>query len=71
MKTEAKLLAALRKYDCTTFIITQKISTAMEADQILLLDEGEIIAKGTHDSSNEILCTLPGYIINHNSQRRS
>ena len=50
MKTEAKLLAALRKYDCTTFIITQKISTAMEADQILLLDEGEIIAKGTHDS---------------------
>lgn len=49
MKTEANLLEALKKYECTTFIITQKVTTAMEADQILLLDEGEIIAKGSHD----------------------
>lgn len=50
LKTEANLLRALKKYDCTTFIITQKISTAMEADQILLLSEGEVIAKGNHHS---------------------
>ena len=69
MKTEAKLLTALRKYDCTTFIITQKITTAMEADQIILLDEGEVIANGTHD----ILLKSTDFIelsINHNSQRR-
>ena len=49
LKTEAKLLNALKAYTCTTLIITQKVSTAMEADQILLLDEGELIAKGSHE----------------------
>lgn len=29
-------------------IITQKITTAMKADQILLLEDGELIEKGTH-----------------------
>ncbi|MFJ8246528.1 ABC transporter ATP-binding protein [Peribacillus asahii] len=48
LKTEGKLLHALKGYSCTTLIITQKISTAMEADKILLLDEGELIAIGTH-----------------------
>lgn len=49
LKTEALLLTALKKYTCTTFIITQKISTAMEADQILLLDDGNLLAKGSHE----------------------
>lgn len=49
-RTEAKLLQALKAYTCTTLIITQKISTAMEADQILLLENGRLLAKGTHDS---------------------
>ncbi|WP_313801576.1 ABC transporter ATP-binding protein [Cytobacillus sp.] len=49
-RTEAKLLQALKAYTCTTLIITQKISTAMEADQILLLESGRLLAKGTHDS---------------------
>ncbi|USK70745.1 ABC transporter ATP-binding protein [Peribacillus asahii] len=48
LKTEGKLLHALKGYSCTTLIITQKISTAMEADKILLLDEGELVAIGTH-----------------------
>jgi len=50
MRTEAKLLQALDKFDCTTFIITQKITTAKAADQILLLDEGRLVANGSHDS---------------------
>jgi ATP-binding cassette, subfamily B, multidrug efflux pump len=50
LKTEAKLLEAIKPYNCTTFIITQKISTAKEADTILLLEDGEIIAAGKHDN---------------------
>ncbi|WP_282034362.1 ABC transporter ATP-binding protein [Metabacillus indicus] len=53
LKTEAKLLKALKTYECTTFLITQKISTAMEAEKILLLDEGEILAQGSHDDLME------------------
>ncbi|WP_053365044.1 ABC transporter ATP-binding protein [Bacillus sp. FJAT-27245] len=48
LKTEANLLKALKKYKCTTLIITQKISTAMSADSILLLEDGKIKAAGTH-----------------------
>jgi ATP-binding cassette, subfamily B, multidrug efflux pump len=48
LKTEAKLLKALQGYHCTTLIITQKISTAMEADKILLLEDGELLAQGSH-----------------------
>jgi ATP-binding cassette, subfamily B, multidrug efflux pump len=48
LKTESKLLAALKEYTCTTLIITQKISTAMEADKILLLESGQVLALGKH-----------------------
>ncbi len=48
LKTEQKLLRALKMYSCTTLIITQKVSTAMGADKILLIDEGELMAVGTH-----------------------
>ena len=46
LKTEQKLLRHLKSYSCTTLIITQKVSTAMGADKILLIDEGELIASG-------------------------
>lgn len=49
LKTEAKLLKALKTYKNTTLIITQKISTAMEADKILILDDGKLLASGTHE----------------------
>ncbi|HEY4551936.1 MAG TPA: ABC transporter ATP-binding protein [Bacillaceae bacterium] len=49
MRTESKLLNALEKYRCTIFIITQKITAAIAADHILVLDEGRIEAFGTHD----------------------
>ncbi len=50
LATEARLLQAIEKYKCTMMIITQKISTARKADRILLLDEGEILAIGTHET---------------------
>ncbi|MBU9713616.1 ABC transporter ATP-binding protein [Evansella tamaricis] len=49
VKTERKLLDALNDYQCTTLMITQKMSTTMNADTIILLDEGELLAKGSHD----------------------
>ncbi|MCE7791617.1 ABC transporter ATP-binding protein/permease [Salipaludibacillus sp. CUR1] len=58
VKTEKKLLEALKEYSCTTLMITQKMSTTMNADQILLMEDGTITAKGTHD---ELLSTSPLY----------
>ena len=49
MRTEAALMQALNSFSCTTFLITQKISSTVSADLILLLDEGRLIASGTHD----------------------
>lgn len=49
LKTEAKLLQEIKKYQATTLIITQKISTAKEADKILLLENGVLIAEGDHN----------------------
>ncbi|MCU9613568.1 ABC transporter ATP-binding protein/permease [Caldibacillus lycopersici] len=67
LKTEQKLLEAIRGYDCTMLIITQKITTAQHADLILLLDEGELIAKGTHE---ELLSTSSLYQKIFQSQNR-
>ncbi len=33
----------------TSFVIAQRISTVLNADQILVLDKGEIVARGTHE----------------------
>lgn len=49
-RTEAALLRALDNVHCTILMITQKVSTAMRADRILLLDEGRLIASGTHEA---------------------
>ena len=47
--TEAKLLHALKPFEATTLLITQKIATAEKADAILLLDEGRVDGFGTSD----------------------
>lgn len=50
-KTDAKLRAALKGYtkESTVFIVAQRVSTIMHADQILVLDEGRVVGKGTHE----------------------
>ncbi|WP_010093561.1 ABC transporter ATP-binding protein [Ornithinibacillus scapharcae] len=49
LATEARLLDAIQDDLNTLLIITQKVSTAMNADRILLLDEGKILTIGTHE----------------------
>ncbi|WP_080838142.1 ABC transporter ATP-binding protein [Cohnella massiliensis] len=49
-KTDAKLRAALRgeTADATVIIVAQRVSTVMDADRIIVLDEGKIAGIGTH-----------------------
>ena len=51
LKTDAALREALKPYltDTVTIIVAQRISTIVEADQILVMDEGRIVGKGTHE----------------------
>lgn len=51
MKTDAKLRKALEEKtkDKTVLIVAQRISTILHADQILVLDDGKIVGKGTHE----------------------
>ena len=55
MKTDAKLRKALGANikDSTEIIVAQRISTILHADQILVLDDGEIAGKGTHEELME------------------
>ncbi|MDQ0707864.1 ATP-binding cassette subfamily B multidrug efflux pump [Arthrobacter woluwensis] len=58
--TDARLRAALKKQtsDATVIIVAQRVSTITEADQILVLDNGRIVDRGTHQ---ELLSTSPTY----------
>lgn len=49
--TEVRIRGALKKYsqNLSTILIAQKISSVMEADKIIVLDNGEIAGMGTHD----------------------
>ena len=59
-KTDVKLRSELQKETngSTTLIVAQRISTILHADQIIVLDEGNIVGKGTHE---ELLNTCPVY----------
>jgi len=49
----------------TSFVIAQRISTVLDADQILVLDRGQVVARGTHE---ELLETSPIYAEIYHSQ---
>ena len=60
LATDARLREALVPYarDATVLIVAQRFSTIMNADQILVLEDGECVGLGTHD---ELLETCPTY----------
>ena len=60
MTTDARLRAALAEHvaEATVIVVAQRVSSIQNADQILVLDAGRIVARGTHD---ELLQTSPTY----------
>ena len=60
-KTDATLRAELaeRASDAAVIIVAQRIATIMHAEEILVLDDGRIVGKGTHE---ELLRSCPEYL---------
>ncbi|GJN96440.1 ABC transporter ATP-binding protein [Mycobacterium marinum] len=58
--TDARVRAALRELatKSTIIIVTQRVSTAAQADQVIVIDDGRVVGAGTHDS---LLIDCPTY----------
>jgi len=58
--TDARLRAALDREvsDATRIVVAQRVSTILDADQIVVLDDGRIVGIGTHD---QLLLSSPEY----------
>lgn len=61
LTTDANLRAALVPYtaNAITILVAQRVSTIVNADQIVVLEEGSVVGLGTHD---ELLATCPTYV---------
>lgn len=68
-KTDALIRKAFSEEipDTTKFIIAQRVSSIMDADKIIIMDEGRVVACGTHD---ELLKTNQIYREVYNSQTK-
>jgi ATP-binding cassette, subfamily B, multidrug efflux pump len=60
VETETKIQDAMKDWlrDSTSFVVAQRISTVLHADKIAVVDEGRIVAQGTH---NELMQSSPVY----------
>jgi ATP-binding cassette subfamily B protein len=60
VETESKIQNALRESmgDCIIFLVAQRISTVLQADKIVVIEKGEIVAQGTH---RQLLVSSPVY----------
>jgi ATP-binding cassette subfamily B protein len=58
--TDARLRAALARdaADATMIVVAQRVSTIVDADQIIVLEDGRVVGRGTHD---ELLESSPTY----------
>src|SRR5690606_14715236 len=60
LKTDASLRRALKQFttNATVLVVAQRVSTIKDAQQIIVLDKGRIVGKGTH---HELLDNCPTY----------
>jgi ATP-binding cassette, subfamily B, multidrug efflux pump len=60
VETETKIQNEMKAWlkDTTSFVVAQRISTVLHADKIVVLDEGEVVASGTH---HELMQSSPVY----------
>ena len=60
-ETEAQILdaLALRQGRCTTIVIAHRLSTLMTADEILVLDRGRVVQRGTHEQLKDAAGHVP------------
>lgn len=63
--TDLKLRRNIRKLNLTAIIVSQRVSSIMDADNILVLSEGRVIGSGKH---GELLATCPEYADMYRSQ---
>lgn len=68
LSTDARLRAALRPVtrEACVVVVAQRVSTIIDADQIVVIEDGAIVGKGTHQ---ELLDTCPTYVEIVESQR--
>ncbi len=71
-KTDAILRSRLKEVteNATVLIVAQRVGTIMDADQIIVLNEGEIVGRGTHNElmeSNEIYREIANSQLNRQS----
>jgi len=67
VETETKIQNALEEimHDRTSFVVAQRISTVLNADKIIVIDKGKIVAQGTHA---ELMHSSPIYQEIYDSQ---
>ena len=71
-KTDAMLRRRLKEVtgDATVLIVAQRVGTIMDADQIIVLDQGEVVGRGKHDElmeNNEIYREIANSQLNNQS----
>ena len=71
-KTDAILRSRLKEVtqNATVLIVAQRVGTIMDADQIIVLDKGEIVGRGTHEElmqSNDIYREIANSQLNSQS----
>lgn len=49
VETERRLLDAIGELSCTVLLVTQKMSTTVRADSVLIVDDGKVMKQGTHE----------------------